>query len=36
MRNRFIVTVDGKAIFIVEDVKEPISADDLEKAFTKA
>jgi len=33
---RLVVTVDGKAIFIAEDVKEPISSDDLEKAFTKA
>jgi Ca-activated chloride channel family protein len=34
--DRLIVTVDGKAIFISEDVKEPISAEDLEKAMKKA
>jgi hypothetical protein len=33
---RLILTVDGKAIFIAEDVKDPVSADDLEKALTKA
>lgn len=31
-----IVTFDGKALVIAEDVKDPVSADDLEKAFKKA
>jgi Ca-activated chloride channel family protein len=34
--DRLIVTVDGKALFISEEVKAPVSADDLEKALTKA
>jgi hypothetical protein len=34
--DRLIVTVDGKAIFISENVEDPVSAEDLEKALKKA
>ncbi len=34
--DRLIVTVDGKAIFIAEDVKDFISVEELEKALKKA
>jgi len=34
--DRLIVTVDGKAILISEDVKDPVSVEELEKALKKA
>jgi len=33
---QLIVTFDEKALVIAEDVKDPVSADDLEKALKKA
>jgi hypothetical protein len=32
----FITTCDGKALVIAEDVNDPVSADDLEKALNEA
>ncbi len=34
--DRLIVTVDGRAIFIAEDVKDPVSVEELEKLLKKA
>ncbi len=34
--DRLIVTVDGKAVFIAEDVKDPVTPEQLEKSLKKA
>jgi hypothetical protein len=34
--DRLIVTVDGKAVFIADDVKDPVTPDQLEKSLKKA